>query len=172
MGRPWIIALVLLAFAAGIAAYGWRHNESSSTQVEPSGLLDVAFSDLSGMPHDLKEWKGKILVVNFWATWCAPCRQETPEFSRLQDEYGERGLQFVGIAIDEVEAVDSFRQSIPINYPVLIGDTGGADYAFRLGNYLNVLPFSAVFDRNGILTATHPGAFSRQQVLAAIQRLL
>jgi thiol-disulfide isomerase/thioredoxin len=173
MRHVWMAALALLAFGGGLAVhYAWRNTPPQPSSVQPSHLLEVAFSDLSGMPHPLSEWKGKVVVVNFWATWCAPCREEIPAFSQLQAEYGGQGLQFIGIAIDEADAVESFRASVPINYPLLMGEAGGAAYARSLGNSFDVLPFSAVFDRNGVLVHAHPGVFKRQQVLERVEPLL
>lgn len=163
-------ALALLAVIGGLLAYRWVH--TASAQTDPSELLNASFSDVDGQPYALNQWQGDVLVLNFWATWCPPCRQEIPEFIELQRALGDKGLQFVGIAIDEAGAVKDYIAAVGINYPILIGEEEGNALAGRLGNYFNALPFSAVFDRNGQLVHTHPGLFSKEQIAEVIKPLL
>ena len=129
-------------------------------------------TDLDGHRHALAEWRGKVVVLNFWATWCPPCREEMPAFVALQEELGERGLQFVGVAIDDPGAVREYLKKHPVNYPVLAGDSGVPAWADSLGNQLSALPFSAVFDRDGRKVHTQTGLFRREQVLTVVAPLL
>lgn len=163
----------LLFVLAALAALGLGMLTRSWMSVAPAAESDLAieFPDKDGKPHRLEEWKGKILVVNFWATWCPPCLEEMPEFARLQDELGPKGLQFVGIAIDDAQAVGSFLASKPMNYPILIGEAGGEAWATKLGNHMHVLPFSAVFDSSGRLAHVHTGVFRRADLLEVFDSL-
>jgi len=164
------LLLVLLALAAMASGMLARHWLNAAPAADPD--LAIEFPDPEGKSHRLDEWKGKVLIVNFWATWCPPCLKEMPEFVKLQDELGRKGVQFVGIAIDDEESVANFLASAPVNYPILIGQDGGADWAAELGNRMNILPFSAVFDRSGKLVQVQAGPFNRDDVQKAVSPLL
>jgi thiol-disulfide isomerase/thioredoxin len=117
--------------------------------------------DSQGTPQSLAQWKGNVVVVNFWATWCAPCREEMPEFVRAQQELGPKGLQFVGIAVDDVDKVRAFAREIGLNYPALIGGYGAIELSKTLGNDLSALPFTVVLDRAGRVAHTQLGPLKR-----------
>jgi thiol-disulfide isomerase/thioredoxin len=161
----------ILAMLTGATTHYWMGSNSNVTPNDPPAM-QAPLRDLNGLSRNISEWRGKVLVVNFWASWCAPCREEMPEFIRLQKEFGGRGLQFIGIAIDESEAVQDFLREFPVNYPILLGDEETIAWGGRLGNHAGVLPFSAVFDREGKLISSHLGVFRREQILEMIERLL
>lgn len=162
-----LVLLALAALSAGIFVQRLLY-----TAPEAAIDLSMDFPDPDGRVHRLEEWKGKVLIVNFWATWCPPCLEEMPEFVKIQSELGESGLQFLGVAIDDPNAVKDFLASTPINYPILMGDDGGEAWAAQLGNRMNVLPFSAVFDRTGKLAHIQPGPFRREEVVKVVSPLL
>lgn len=162
------VLIAVVALAAGFAARDWMAAETPSTQA----IAEPPLHDLDGKPHTLAEWRGRVVVLNFWATWCPPCREEMPEFSRLQREFGKRGLQFVGVAIDDPEEVRAFLKEHPVDYPILLGDERAPEWADRLGNRLSALPFSVVFDQDGKLIEAHTGVFERKRILEIIQPLL
>ena len=112
------------------------------------------------------------MVVNFWATWCAPCREEMPEFVRAQREFGPRGLQLVGIAVDEPDKVVQFAEELGLNYPALIGGYGAIELSKTLGNQLSALPFTIVIDRTGALVRTQLGPFKSDKLRSTIDNLL
>jgi thiol-disulfide isomerase/thioredoxin len=147
--------------------------EPASLQVS-EGDLRPAFSlqGIDGLTHSVSEWDGKVLAINFWATWCAPCRKEIPEFIALQKEYGDAGLQFVGIAIDDVEKVSAYAAEFGINYPLLVGDDDAISAGFAYGNDIGALPFTAIVDRAGRIVLRKQGVLSHQQALATIKKLL
>jgi thiol-disulfide isomerase/thioredoxin len=107
-------------------------------------LLSLTLPDLEGKPQALSQWKGKVLVVNFWATWCPPCKEEMPEFSRLNKEFSPNGVQFVGISIDTAEKVLAFSKETPVSYPLLISNLDSLDLASDLGNRAKGLPFTII----------------------------
>jgi len=113
-----------------------------------------------------------VLVVNFWATWCAPCREEMPEFVRAQSEYGARGLQFVGIAVDQADKVEQFSKEFGLNYPSLIGGYGAVELSKTLGNRLAALPFTIVVDRQGRIAHTQLGPLKPDKLRAIVDKLL
>lgn len=173
--------VALLALAAGVATQHWLVTDSAppppaaaSHPAQPAepAIVEPPLRDLDGQPHTLAEWRGKVVVLNFWATWCGPCREEMPEFVRLQNELGEQGLQFVGVAIDEADAVRDYLKETPVNYPILMGDEHAPDWSERLGNKLAGLPFSVVFDREGRKIHAMTGAFKREDILRVIKPLL
>ena len=118
------------------------------------------------------QWKGKVLVVNFWATWCAPCREEMPEFVKAQRELGEKGLQFVGIAIDQPDKVQEFAAEIGLNYPTLIGGYGAIELSKTLGNRLGALPFTIIVDRSGRVAHTQLGPLRDETLRSIVGHLL
>src|SRR6478609_7341682 len=107
-------------------------------------VLGAKLMGVDDQVHPLEQWRGKVLVVNFWATWCAPCREEIPGFVKFQQQYGTRGVQIVGIAIDTAERVAPYVQEIGINYPILVGGIETMDFARQIGNRAGVLPFTVV----------------------------
>ena len=121
-------------------------------------VVDLALSDLDAHPHRLGDWRGRILIVNVWASWCEPCRREMPLMAAFATRQGISGPQVVGIAQDNLPAIRSFLQQTSVNYPILIDD--GQGYAgLRLGNSLGVLPYTVVIDGNGKLVRRKLGPF-------------
>lgn len=132
--------------------------------VAPDVRPAFTLPDTAGESRSIQEWDGKVLVVNFWATWCPPCREEIPEFIALQKKYASRGLQFVGIAIDETEAVLPFVQEVGVNYPILLGQLSGIDLSREYGNRWGALPFTAVVDRQGRIVSIKGGALTGHEL--------
>lgn len=135
-------------------------------------LPEFTLNDLDGNPQTSQQWQHKIIVINFWATWCPPCRKELPEFINLQREYGAKGLQFVGIAIDELEDVRRFAAITKFNFPVLIGNADALHLSERLGNRLQGLPYTVIFNRDGEVVYRSTGAIGPDVVRSAISPLL
>ena len=133
---------------------------------------DFRLPDLDGVIREVQEWDGRVLVVNFWATWCPPCRREMPGFIALQNQYAERGLQFVGIAIDEQTAVADVVQELGVNYPTLMGQADAMELGRRFGNTLGALPYTVIVDRQGILVFAKRGELSRDQAEEVILSVL
>ncbi len=164
-----MLAVAALAAIAGIAFHQW--NENRQREQAPR-LFSQPLRDLTGASKTLAEWRGKVLVVNFWATWCEPCREEIPMFVRLQREHGDKGLQFIGIAIDDPAKVAPFAKQFGINYPVLLGGIEAADWSRTLGNQAGGLPFTLIVGRDGVVRGSHLGAMKEGDVLPYIRSLL
>ena len=133
-----------------------------------SALLSTVYPDLSGRQRRLTEWKGRVLLCNFWATWCAPCREEMPMLSRLRDKYEPKGIEFVGIGIDSEAKILEFSKSYPVSYPLLVADAAAIELMRNLGNPAGALPFTVVLDQAGTVTYRRLGALTQEDVEKAL----
>lgn len=138
----------------------------------PSDLFAWSFRDPAGKTQGLEQWRGRLLVLNFWATWCPPCLKEIPTFLALQHELGPRGLQFVGIAMDQEDAVRTFVADKGVDYPVLLGDQDVARLMTSLGNEIGGLPYTVVVGRDGKVLAKHQGEWEAADARRALEGFL
>jgi len=147
--------------------------KQTTTDHSPGGRRpEFSLPDLGGVRHRASEWDGKLLVINFWATWCPPCLHEIPGFIALQERYASRGVQFLGIAIDDGENVRAFADKIGLNYPTLHGQLDALEVMNAYGNAIGALPFTVLVDRSGSVVARHPGIFDEPAASALIDDLL
>ena len=134
---------------------------------------EFTLPDLGGTHRALKEWDGKVLAVNFWATWCGPCKEEIPLFNTLQRQYGPRGMQFIGVAMDDRESVQTYVKTNAIDYPVLVdGEDVAEQLAIRYGDDQGVVPYTAFIDRQGRIAFIQYGAMSGDLARQIIESLL
>ncbi|MEJ5212081.1 MAG: TlpA disulfide reductase family protein [Burkholderiales bacterium] len=169
----WLLigVVALVALVLGLWA-GERHSRPAPPAgMTPEALYAITFPDLQGQPQALARWRGQVVVLNFWATWCPPCRAEMPEFIRVQTRYGARGFSFVGIALDEPAAVEAFARELGINYPLLLGGAEGAALARTLGSR-GALPFSVILNREGRIVATRLGTLNEAELDQLLPSLL
>ncbi|MES9844668.1 MAG: TlpA disulfide reductase family protein [Candidatus Sedimenticola sp. PURPLELP] len=173
-----LLSITLICF---IAAGAWftsqalQQTGSSKIQLAGEGeksLPAFSFTDLEGNIRQQSEWQGKVLVVNFWATWCPPCRKEMPLFVDMQNKYAAKGLQFIGIAIDNPGLVQDFYDVYGINFPVLIGGADAIQLSNRLGNRFESLPFTAIFDRDGTTRYVQAGLMTETILEEQLKPLL
>lgn len=127
-------------------------------------IPDFSYTDLKGHERNSNEWKSKILVLNFWASWCPPCRQETPGFVKLQNKFRKDNVEFVGIAVDDPAPVRRFVKAFGVDYPVLLGDMSAIKLSSRLGNRFEGLPFTVVAEPGGKIILRHTGALSEHHL--------
>jgi thiol-disulfide isomerase/thioredoxin len=140
----------------------------------PAGLVvakpgqqipDLALTDLQGRPVSLAAtYRGRPLLINLWASWCAPCVTEMPELQALSREQGPNGTQVVGIALDDPAAVNAFLRRIKVTYPILIDTPGASDAGVRLGNAAGVLPYSVLVSPDGVLLKQRIGPFAPGEI--------
>lgn len=159
----------LLALASGIAV---KTLLTRYGQPEITVLPSYVLPDLSGQSHDIAEWQGKVRIVNFWATWCPPCRKEIPGLIALQQRHAGQDVVVIGIAIDESAAVADYVRSAGITYPVLLAQRDGEALAGKLGNAINAIPFTVIADRQGRIAHRQSGEMSEGAIAAIIAPLL
>jgi thiol-disulfide isomerase/thioredoxin len=133
---------------------------------------DFTLPDLDGTPRSISLWDGRALVINFWASWCVPCLHEIPFFIDLQRKYADRGLQFIGIAIDHPENARRAYEQLGMNYPSLHGQDDALELSRRLGNQIGGLPFTVLIDREGKIVASKTGPFEQDEAEQAVLRVL
>lgn len=164
MNRWIVIAIVaVLAAALGAAAALWHHpsHEERAAEVQPLETPDTApdftLADLDGNARSFSEWDDRIVVVNFWATWCAPCRREIPVLVDLQAKHDPSELAVLGIAIDEADAVREYVEQIGMTYPTLVGQLEAIQVAARFGNHIGALPYTAIVGPDRKILWLHAG---------------
>jgi len=165
----WVVAVGLVAALLGFGVARLLQNASLET---PSATTDFALRDLAGKTHSLADWRGKLVLINFWATWCPPCRHEIPIFITLQKRYADRGLQIVGISIDDPAAVASYWQEMSINYPLLLADETTYQLMAAYGNRTGGLPFSVLVRPDGAIDSIKLGAYTEEALETSIKALL
>jgi len=133
---------------------------------------DFTLPDVEGVEHAISEWDGKVILLNFWATWCPPCRREMPAFIKLQKQLGKQGLQIIGLAIDQVDLVEAFADNIGVNYPILVGENSAIKVTEAYGNQYGQLPYTVIIDRQGIIRHKKFGEVTYDEAIAFIQPLL
>lgn len=147
VSRTHLMAFViaLLALVAG-AMLATRHYRAPAS-VPVGALFDLTFDDVDGRPQPLRQWQGRVLVINFWATWCAPCVEEMPELQAVHSDYVERGVTVVGLAIDNANAAKQFRDRMQLQLPLLLAGASGNELARQLGNATGALPYTVLIDQ-------------------------
>ena len=175
---PWVrwglllaVGVVALGIGVHVALRGLSWPAADERRAADA-LLAVELPDEKGQVLRMAQWRGRILVVNFWATWCVPCREEMPHFMKAQAKDGGRGLQFVGIAVDQPDKVGQFVQELALNYPTMVGGMGAIELSRDLGNKLMALPFTIILDRAGRVAHTQLGPLPPDKLHALLEPLL
>ncbi|EXI80948.1 MAG: Cytochrome c biogenesis protein TlpA [Candidatus Accumulibacter appositus] len=141
----------------------------AEAQAEVDALMSLTLDDLDGAPQAMAQWRGKILVVNYWASWCKPCVEEMPAFSRLHGRYAAQGVQFVGIGIDEVDNMRAFVKTTAVSYPLLVG---GRNASETPGLQVKALPYTVVIRRDGRFESSRLGRLDEVTLEALLNRLI
>ena len=175
-----ITVIALLAAGMGLFLSSCSDSASEDTQsINKHDLAQVgdyrpAFSHgtTTGSTDNIDHYAGKVVLLNFWATWCIPCREEMPMLQALQGQYGDRGFQVIGIALDDVERVSSFISELGIEYPNMVGAAEVALTGVVYGNSSGTLPYSVLIDRDGIIRWRIHGEIKRDTFSQRLEQLL
>lgn len=190
MKRQTALALALAGGGATLATIGWLGHRllqpAPAPGAMPPGLIAVAkmppeqgqamvdaimaltLPDLAGKPQAMAQWRGKVLVVNFWASWCKPCVDEMPALSRLNSHFAPLGVQFVGIGVDDAEKLAAFIRTTPVSYPVLVASPAG----MTPGLQVRGLPYTVVIGRDGRSAMARLGRVDEGSLEPVLRRLL
>lgn len=186
--RLWIIVVVAgaLGLAAGVAVRHWYappERAAAEAPAEPppatgerdggpevvdSRRPDFSLPDRNGDPRSIGDFSDRVVLLNFWATWCPPCREEIPALDRLHRALGDQGLSVVGVALEDADPVRAFAAEHDVGYPLLVGGREAFDIVAEYGNGRGTLPYSVVIDRSGTIRAIHHGALTRAQARALV----
>ena len=173
------LAIVVALVAGGAGVWFASRQPAESTAPPPVPALvapelrpQFALKDLEGKLRSSDEFSGKAVIVNFWATWCAPCRREIPLLNALQSEYGPRGLQVLGIAVDTPENVAAYQQELKLEYPSLQGELEAIEVGRKFGLDLYGLPVSVFTDKQGKILGVHIGELTRDDAEAYLAKML
>ena len=171
-----LAAIGLVSMLVGALSFNLLQNDSptakpasTENQIE---LHSIPLVDLTGQQTEIGDWKSDILIVNFWAPWCAPCRREVPSLIKAQLEYAQRGVNVLGIAFDSEPQVSRFAADYQINYPLFLAGNRAAMYNAAFGNPSGSLPFTALLDRNQRILFQHNGELSAEQLFEQLEALL
>lgn len=165
-----MVLAALIGAGAGIGGYMLYEYRLQSAGAEPRPAFQLP--DLDDRLQSVNQWDGKVLVLNFWATWCPPCIREIPMLVEIQQELGEQGLQIVGIAVDKRDPARSFVHQLKVNYPVLYGVQSALEVSLLYGNDAGTLPHTAIVDRQGYIRHIIRGELEREQLLELVTSLL
>lgn len=176
MNRNTIVLLLVSAVSmiVGVSLFQiFDAPDTSSATVKPStiSLAPIPFVGLDGSKHELGDWQQPVIIVNFWAPWCAPCRREIPALVKIQKQYAEQ-VQILGLALDSAENVKNFATELQMNYPSFLAGSAIPMYNAAFDNKTGSLPFTAFVDKERKLRYVHTGELTFEEMHEKIVELL
>ena len=171
--------IVVAAIFAGAGIYMASQRHAATPEAVPAAALSAAvqslygqqMKDVGGASQSLAQWKGKALIVNFWAPWCGPCVREMPELSALQKEITAKNIQVIGIGIDSPSNIAEFAAKMQITYPIYVAGMGGTDLSRAFGNEKGGLPYTVLIGADGQIRKTYLGGLKFEQLRADLATL-
>ncbi|MFW5432358.1 MAG: TlpA disulfide reductase family protein [Methylophilaceae bacterium] len=167
-------AILLFIIVAASTAYfkAEKTIEQPINNSATAALFGTTLPDENGKQQKLNQWQGKMIVLNFWATWCGPCREEMPELSALHTEYLDKNVVVLGIALDKMSAIKEFTAETPVSYPLFAAEDIGGQLAANLGNDKSALPYTIIIKPNGSIANTYFGRISKALLEETLVKLL
>lgn len=166
-----LLLVVALVFAAAGAWFGMHRQETAAPPGASAAFYSSTLKEIDGQSAALAQWKGKPLVVNFWATWCDPCVEEMPELSALQSELKPRNIQILGIGVDTPSNIAAFAAKYHIAYPVYVAGMEGSELSRKMGNKAGGLPFTVLIGADGAVKRTWLGRLKMDELRRELSAL-
>ena len=169
-----IIGLVCLALLWFIFIHENKPSDPPDIVVKSHSLKrqDFSLPDLNGQQQKLSQWNNKVVLLNFWATWCPPCRREMPDFIDVYNQYKDKDFIVVGVGIDDEQKIAPFVKNLGVNYPILVGGRTAMQVSYQYGNNSGALPYSIIIDKQGIIRYRAGGLISKNKLISQIEPLL
>lgn len=163
-----ILFAAVIGAIIGITAILWLQKTPETITQRPEFTLP----DLQGQALSISDWDGQVVVLNFWATWCTPCREEIPLLNELQQRFYDDGVRFVGVAIDDLEPIRGFLAQVPMNYPTVYGMTEALDVSAAYGNDRGTLPYTVIIDRQGNIIERFMGQIYAEDLVPVLEKAI
>ena len=167
-----IVAISLLALLGGVLTSQWIYKTGLASDPAVKAFFANSWQTPDGKTVNTQEWQGKVLVVNFWASWCPPCVEEMPALDKLQQEFLQQNVLFVGIGIDSPSNIREFLSKTPVSYPIVIGGLEGSNLSKQLGNSQGALPYTIIINAKGKASYSKLGKISEDDIRSAIKSAL
>lgn len=169
--RFWLVLIAaLIAGAAGVYTASTRYHPAPAADGAVEQFLRSSLPDASGKPMSMEAFRGKTVIINFWAPWCAPCVEEMPELSSLADEVRAQNIHLVGIGVDSAENIQAFSAKIPVSYPLVVAGFSGIEIAKTFGNDVGALPFTVILTKDGTISYRKAGQVTGAELKTALVR--
>ena len=172
--RQWIMigGISLLALLAGVFSSQWISQTGLASDPSIKAFFANPWQTPDGKPANSQNWRGNVLVVNFWASWCPPCVEEMPALDKIAQEYAPKNVLIVGIGIDSPSNIREFLQKTPVSYPIVLGGLEGSNLSKQMGNTQGALPYTVVINPKGKSIYTKLGKISEEELKKAINSAL
>ncbi|QWD72620.1 TlpA disulfide reductase family protein [Polynucleobacter sp. UB-Raua-W9] len=167
-----ICGISLIALLGGVFTSQWISQTGLASEPSVKAFFANPWQSPDGKTANTAQWRGKVLVVNFWASWCPPCVEEMPALDQLQREYMQQNVVFVGIGIDSPSNILEFLEKTPVSYPILIGGLEGSSLSKQMGNTQGALPYTVIINSKGKSTFTKLGKINEEELRKAIKSAL
>ena len=167
-----IVAISLLALLGGVLTSQWIYKTGLASDPAVKAFFANSWQTPDGKTVNTQDWQGKVLVVNFWASWCPPCVEEMPALDKLQQEFLQQNVLFVGIGIDSPSNIREFLSKTPVSYPIVIGGLEGSNISKQLGNSQGALPYTIIINAKGKASYSKLGKISEDDIRSAIKSAL
>ncbi|QWE02735.1 TlpA disulfide reductase family protein [Polynucleobacter sp. JS-JIR-II-b4] len=167
-----IVAISLLALLGGVLTSQWIYKTGLASDPAVKAFFANSWQTPDGKTVNTQDWQGKVLVVNFWASWCPPCVEEMPALDKLQQEFLQQNVLFVGIGIDSPSNIREFLSKTPVSYPIVIGGLEGSNLSKQLRNSQGALPYTIIINAKGKASYSKLGKISEDDIRSAIKSAL